>query len=128
VSKILASVLAVTFTFAILTARAAEEVAPIAKSMKTLDGLYAASFEMASFRSERVSIGPDGRVTLQMPTGFEARGWVDGKITYFSPAGFVVKFNGMKGPFEMRFVFQKGYPKSIFREDGGGAISVFTKR
>jgi len=84
-------------------------------SLKSLAGAYGGSYGMAQIRGERVGIGTDGRA------------FADGKITYFSPAGFIVKFNSQRGPVEMKFVFQKGYPKSFFRDDGKLGVSVFTR-
>jgi hypothetical protein len=74
-----------------------------------------------------MDIGPDGRATLRAPLGTSMRGYAHGKITYFSAAGFLVKFDDAAKPFEMKFVFQKGYPKSFFRDDGKVGVSVFTR-
>ena len=54
---------------------------------------------------------------------------MNGKITYFSPAGFVVKFTDLKGSsLEMKFVYQKGYPTSFFHDDGPAGVTVFTRQ
>jgi len=95
--------------------------------LKSLAGAYGGSYGIAQMRGERLGIGPDGSVSLKMPMGMNGRAFADGKITYFSPAGFVVKINGQRGPVEMKFVFQKGYPKSFFRDDGKLGVSVFTR-
>ena len=96
-------------------------------SLKTLAGAYGASYGMAKILNENLSIGPDGSVSVNMPMGMNGRAFGNGKITYFSPAGFVVKFSGKQGPVEMKFLFQKGYPKSFFRDDGKAGVSVFTR-
>ena len=55
--------------------------------------------------------------------------FVNGKITYFSPAGFVVKFTDLKGSsLEMKFVYQKGYPTSFFHDEGPAGVTVFTRQ
>ena len=55
--------------------------------------------------------------------------FVNGKITYFSPAGFVVKFTDLKGSSaEMKFVYQKGYPTSFFHDEGPAGVTVFTRQ
>ena len=100
---------------------------PINVSLKTLAGAYGGSYGMAQIRGEQLSIGPDGAVSLNMPMGMNGRAFGNGKITYFSPAGFVVKFSGKQGPVELKFVFQKGYPKSFFHDDGKAGVSVFTR-
>ena len=109
----------------------AKEVIFIGTSMKTLAGLYKVTYGFAFF-GYSMSIGPNGSVSLKAggPAGpwmYERR-FVSGKITYFSRAGFVVKFTGMKGPFEMKFVFQKGYLTSFFHDDRPAGVTVFTRQ
>lgn len=125
-SRVVSGVVALTIMFGNASSRAAER-APINTSLKALAGAYAGSYGLAQMRSERVGIGPDGRVSLKMPWGMYERRFLGGKITYFSPAGFVVKFRGMQGPVEMRFVFQRGFPRSFFRDDGAAGVSAFTR-
>ena len=125
-SRVVFGVVALAIMFLNATSPAAER-APINTSLKALAGAYAGSWGLARARSETVGIGPDGRVSLKMPWGMYERRFLGGKITYFSPAGFVVKFKGMQGPVEMRFVFQKGFPKSFFRDDGAYGVSAFTR-
>ncbi len=98
----------------------------ISGSLRTLAGLYGCSYGIGQFAGLKISIGPDGKVSVTQREIYQRR-WMNGKITYFSRAGFVVNFQSKKGPIEMKFVFQKGYPKSFFHDDGGGAISVFTR-
>ena len=71
---------------------------------------------------------PNGSVTLKA-SGIDEEHFVNGKITYFSPAGFVVKFTDLKGSsVEMKFVYQKGYPTSFFHDDGPAGVTVFTRQ
>lgn len=93
--------------------------------MRKLAGLYRCTSGMILFAGLTMSIGPDGKVTMNR-SGFSERYFMNGKITYFSPAGFVVKFNSMKGPLDSKFVFQRGYPRSFFNNDNG-VISAFTR-
>ena len=86
----------------------AKEVVFIGTSMKTLAGLYKVTYGFGCPGCS-IGIGQNGSVSLKAggaagPWMYE-RHFVGGKITYFSQAGFVVKFNGTKGPFEMKFVF-----------------------
>src|SRR5438270_13875086 len=86
----------------------AKEVVFIGTSMKTLAGLYRVTYGFA-FGGHAISIAPNGTVTLKV-SGNRWERFVNGKITYFSPAGFVVKFTDLKGDsLEMKFVYQKGY-------------------
>jgi hypothetical protein len=125
-SKMVSGFLAIALTSLITSSRAEEP--PIASSLKRLAGLYGGSYELAQIRSENISIGPDGSFTLKMPMGMYERGFIHGKITYFSPAGFVATAVGQKGPVVMKFAFQKGYPKSFFRDDGQAGVSAFTRQ
>src|SRR5438045_7985732 len=78
----------------------AKKVVFIGTSMKTLAGLYKVTYGFA-FLGHSISIAPNGSVTLKV-SGTNEENFVNGKMTYFSPAGFVVKFTGMKGSFEMK--------------------------
>src|SRR4029077_12147577 len=81
----------------------AKEVVFIGTSMKTLAGLYKVTWGF-TFLGHAISIAPNGTVTLKASSIYEER-FLNGKITYFSPAGFVVKFTDLKGSsFEMKFV------------------------
>ena len=105
----------------------AKEVVFIGTSMKTLAGLYRVTYGFA-FYGHAISIAPDGSVTLKV-SGNMVEHFVNGKITYFSPAGFVVKFTDLKGSsVEMKFVYQKGYPTSFFHDDGPAGVTVFTRQ
>jgi hypothetical protein len=105
----------------------AKEVVFIGTSMKTLAGLYKVTWGF-TFLGHAISISPDGTVTLKASSTNEER-FVNGKITYFSPAGFVVKFTDLKGSsVEMKFVYQKGYPTSFFHDDGPAGVTVFTRQ
>ena len=105
----------------------AKEVVFIGTSMKTLAGLYRVTYGFA-FYGHAISIAPDGSVTLKV-SGNMVEHFVNGKITYFSPAGFVVKFSDLKGSsLEMKFVYQKGYPTSFFHDDGPAGVTVFTRQ
>ena len=105
----------------------AKEVVFIGTSMKTLAGLYRVTYGFA-FYGHAISIAPDGSVTLKV-SGNRVEHFVNGKITYFSPAGFVVKFSDLKGSsLEMKFVYQKGYPTSFFHDDGPAGVTVFTRQ
>ena len=105
----------------------AKEVVFIGTSMKTLAGLYKVTYGFA-FYGHAISIAPDGSVTLKV-SGNMVEHFVNGKITYFSPAGFVVKFTDLKGSsLEMKFVYQKGYPTSFFHDDGPAGVTVFTRQ
>ena len=105
----------------------AKEVVFIGTSMKTLAGLYKVTWGFAFF-GHAISIAPDGTVTLKASPTNEER-FLNGKITYFSPAGFVVKFTDLKGSsVEMKFVYQKGYPKSFFHDEGPAGVTVFTRQ
>lgn len=105
----------------------AREVVFIGTSMKTLAGLYKVTYGFA-FYGHAISIAPDGTVTLKA-SGITEERFLNGKITYFSPAGFVVKFTDLKGSsFEMKFVYQKGYPTSFFHDDGPAGVTVFTRQ
>ena len=105
----------------------AKEVVFIGTSMKTLAGLYKVTYGFA-FYGHAISIAPDGSVTLKV-SGNRVERFVNGKITYFSPAGFVVKFTDLKGSsLEMKFVYQKGYPTSFFHDDGPAGVTVFTRQ
>jgi len=105
----------------------AKEVVFIGTSMKTLAGLYKVTYGFAMF-GHAISIAPDGSVTLKV-SGNRVERFVNGKITYFSPAGFVVKFTDLKGDsLEMKFVYQKGYPTSFFHDDGPAGVTVFTRQ
>src|SRR5207245_6454759 len=73
----------------------AKEVVFIGTSMKTLAGLYKVTWGFASY-GHAISIAPDGSVTLKV-SGNRVERFLNGKITYFSPAGFVVKFTDLKG-------------------------------
>jgi hypothetical protein len=104
-----------------------KEVVFIGTSMKTLAGLYKVTYGFA-FLGHAISIAPDGSVTLKV-SGNRMERFVNGKITYFSPAGFVVKFTDLKGSsVEMKFVYQKGYPTSFFHDDGPDGVTVFTRQ
>ena len=105
----------------------AKEVVFIGTSMKTLAGLYKVTWGF-TFLGHAISISPDGSVTLKA-SDINVERFVNGKITYFSPAGFVVKFTDLKGSsVEMRFVYQKGYPTSFFHDDGPAGVTVFTRQ
>ena len=105
----------------------AKEVVFIGTSMKTLAGLYKVTYGFA-FYGHAISISPDGTVTLKA-SDINVERFVNGKITYFSPAGFVVKFTDLKGSsVEMKFVYQKGYPTSFFHDDGPAGVTVFTRQ
>jgi hypothetical protein len=105
----------------------AKEVVFIGTSMKTLAGLYKVTWGFA-FYGHAISISPDGTVTLKA-SDINVERFVNGKITYFSPAGFVVKFTDLKGSsLEMKFVYQKGYPTSFFHDDGPAGVTVFTRQ
>jgi len=73
----------------------AKEVVFIGTSMKTLAGLYRVTYGFAMF-GHAISIAPNGSVTLKA-SEINVERFVNGKITYFSPAGFVVKFTDLKG-------------------------------
>src|SRR5438067_3535371 len=106
----------------------AKEVVFIGTSMKTLAGLYKVTYGGFAFFSHAISIAPNGSVTLKV-SGNRVERFVNGKITYFSPAGFVVKFTDLKGSsLEMKFVYQKGYPTSFFHDDGPAGVTVFTRQ
>ena len=106
----------------------AKEVVFIGTSMKTLAGFYRVTYGFA-FSGYSISIGPNGSVTLRGSRAWNGEEhFVNGKITYFSRAGFVVKFTDMKGSFEMKFVFQKGYPTSFFHDDRPAGVTVFTRQ
>ena len=94
--------------------------------MKTLAGLYKVTYGFA-FGGHAISISPNGTVTLKA-SDINVERFVNGKITYFSPAGFVVKFTDLKGSLEMKFVYQKGYPTSFFHDDGPAGVTVFTRQ
>jgi len=95
--------------------------------MKTLSGLYRVTSGFA-YGGHAISIAPNGSVTLKA-YGINGERFVNGKITYFSPAGFVVKFTDLKGSsLEMKFVYQKGYPTSFFHDDGPAGVTVFTRQ
>ena len=95
--------------------------------MKTLAGLYKVTYGFA-FGGHAISISPDGGVTMKA-SDINVERFVNGKITYFSPAGFVVKFTDLKGSsVEMKFVYQKGYPTSFFHDDGPAGVTVFTRQ
>ena len=103
----------------------AREVVFIGTSMKTLAGLYRVTYGFA-FGGHAISIAPNGTVTLKA-SDINVERFVNGKVTYFSPAGFVVKFTDLKGSsLEMKFVYQKGYPTSFFHDDGPAGVTVFT--
>ena len=105
----------------------AKEVVFTGTSMKTLAGLYKVTYGFA-FYGHAISISPDGTVTLKA-SNINVERFVNGKITYFSPAGFVVKFTDLKGSsVEMKFVYQKGYPTSFFHDDGAAGVTVFTRQ
>ena len=105
----------------------AKEVVFIGTSMKTLAGLYKVTYGFA-FYGHAISIAPNGSVTLKA-SEINVERFVNGKITYFSPAGFVVKFTDLKGDsLEMKFVYQKGYPTSFFHDDGPAGVTVFTRQ
>jgi hypothetical protein len=105
----------------------AKEVVFIGTSMKTLAGLYKMTYGFA-FLGHSISIAPNGTVTLKASSINEER-FLNGKITNFSPAGFVVKFTDLKGSsVEMRFVYQKGYPTSFFHDDGPAGVTLFTRQ
>ena len=105
----------------------AKEVVFIGTSMKTLAGLYRVTYGFA-FGGHAISIAPNGSVTLKA-SDINVERFVNGKITYFSPAGFVVKFTDLKGSsFEMKCVYQKGYPTSFFHDDGPAGVTVFTRQ
>jgi hypothetical protein len=105
----------------------AKEVVFIGTSMKTLAGLYKVTYGFA-FGGHAISISPNGTVTLKA-SDINVERFVNGKITYFSPAGFVVKFTDLKGSsLEMKFVYQKGYPTSFFHDDGPAGVTVFTRQ
>jgi hypothetical protein len=92
----------------------------------SLAGLYKVTYGFAFF-GHSISIAPNGSVTLKASGMYEEH-FVNGKITYFSPAGFVVKFTDLKSSFEMKFVYQKGYPTSFFHDDGPAGVTVFTRQ
>ena len=105
----------------------AKEVVFIGTSMKTLAGLYKVTWGF-TFLGHAISISPNGTVTLKA-SDINVERFVNGKITYFSPAGFVVKFTDLKGSsVEMKFVYQKGYPTSFFHDDGPAGVTVFTRQ
>ena len=105
----------------------AKEVVFIGTSMKTLAGLYKVTWGFA-FGGHSISIAPNGSVTLKA-SDINVERFVNGKITYFSPAGFVVKFTDLKGSsLEMKFVYQKGYSTSFFHDDGPAGVTVFTRQ
>ena len=105
----------------------AKESVFIGTSMKTLAGLYKVTYGFA-FYGHAISISPNGSVTLKV-SGDRVEHFVNGKITYFSPAGFVVKFTDLKGSsVEMKFVYQKGYPTSFFHDDGPAGVTIFTRQ
>ena len=105
----------------------AKEVVFIGTSMKTLAGLYRVTYGFA-FLGHSISIAPNGTVTLKV-SGNNVEHFLNGKITYFSPAGFVVKFTDLKGSsLEMKFVYQKGYPTSFFHDEGPAGVTVFTRQ
>jgi len=94
---------------------------------ETLAGLYRVTYGFA-FGGHAISIAPNGTVTLKA-SDINVERFVNGKITYFSPAGFVVKFTDLKGSsLEMKFVYQKGYPTSFFHDDGPAGVTVFTRQ
>ena len=97
--------------------------------MKTLAGLYKVTYSYSfAFFGHAISIAPNGSVTLKA-SDINVERFVNGKITYFSPAGFVVKFTDLKGSsLEMKFVYQKGYPTSFFHDDGPAGVTVFTRQ
>lgn len=100
----------------------------IGTSLTTLAGHYVSNGGILGF-GQSIGIGPDGKVTIKAGgPGMNEGRFMNGKITYFSPAGFVVTFTSLKGPVEMKFVFQKGYPRSFFRDDGQFGVAVFTKQ
>ena len=104
-----------------------KEVVFIGTSMRTLAGLYRVTYGFA-FLGHAISIAPNGSVTLKA-SEINVERFVNGKITYFSPAGFVVKFTDLKGSsLEMKFVYQKGYPTSFFHDDGPAGVTVFTRQ
>jgi hypothetical protein len=106
----------------------AKEVVFIGTSMKTLAGFYRVTYGFA-FSGYSISIGPNGSVSLKGSRAWNGEEhFVNGKITYFSRAGFVVKFTDMKGSFEMKFVFQKGYPTSFFHDDRPAGVTAFTRQ
>jgi hypothetical protein len=103
----------------------AKEVVFVGTSMKTLAGLYKVTYGFA-FYGHAISIAPDGTVTLKV-SGNRVEHFVNGKTTYFSSAGFVVKFTDLKGSsLEMKFVYQKGYPTSVWH--GPAGVTVFTRQ
>ena len=104
----------------------AKEVVFIGTSMKTLAGLYKVTWSF-TFLGHAISISPNGSVTLKA-SDINVERFVNGKITYFSRPGFVVKFTDMKGSFEMKFVFQKGYPTSFFPDDRPAGVTAFTRQ
>ena len=104
-----------------------KEAVFIGTSMKTLAGLYRVTYGFA-FLGHSISIAPNGTVTLKA-SGINEERFLNGKITYFSPAGFVAKFTDLKGSsFEMKCVYQKGYPTSFFHDDGPAGVTVFTRQ
>jgi hypothetical protein len=106
----------------------AKEVVFIGTSMKTLAGLYKVTYGGFAFFGHAISIAPNGSVTLKA-SRINVELFVNGKITYFSPAGFVVKFTDLKGSsLEMKFVYQKGYPTSFFHDEGPAGVTVFTRQ
>jgi hypothetical protein len=107
----------------------AKEVVFIGTSMKTLAGLYRVTYSGSfAFYGHAISIAPNGSVTMKASGNWVER-FVNGKITYFSPAGFVVKFTDLKGSsLEMKFVYQKGYPTSFFHDEGPAGVTVFTRQ
>lgn len=100
-----------------------KEVVFIGSSLKALAGAY-----RTTGPGYGISIGPDGKVTLNTPgaTVYET-GFLNGKITYFSRAGFVVNFAGMHGPVEMKCLFTRRYPTSFFLKEGK-TFSIFVKQ
>ena len=105
----------------------AKEVVFIGTSMKTLAGLYKVTWGFP-FLGHAISISPNGSVTMKA-SDINVERFVNGKITYFSPAGFVVKFTDLKGSsLEMKFVYQKGYPTSFFHDEGPAGVTVFTRQ
>lgn len=100
----------------------------IGTSLQTLAGYYVATNGIAALMGQSVGIAPDGKVTMKAPgASMGEQRFLNGKITYFSQAGFLVMFTGMKGPIEMRFLFLRKYPTTFFRDDGK-TVSVFTRQ
>lgn len=106
----------------------AKEQPFIGTSVQTLAGYYVATNGIAALMGQSVGIGPDGKVTIKARgASMDEKRFLDGEITYFSHAGFVVKFAGLKGPIEMRFLFLRKHPTTFFRDDGQ-TVSVFTRQ